>query len=49
MAKKVSFESFAWECKCGNVEHGENPPEECEQCWRLNSFNKMPEGIEEEL
>lgn len=49
-AKTPMFESFAWECKCGNVEHGEEPPEECASCWRINSFNKMvEEGMEEEI
>jgi hypothetical protein len=30
--------AIEWKCNCGRVEYGEYPPEECNQCWNLNSF-----------
>lgn len=38
-----------WQCDCGNIEHGEFPPEECEKCWKRNSFAEVPEEMKEEL
>lgn len=33
-----------WECgECGNIEYGSNPPDECEECWKLNSFLQVDE------
>lgn len=37
-----------WECSCGNVVYGEEEPEECGKCGRLNNFIKMPGEIVEE-
>ncbi|MBS3088296.1 hypothetical protein J4402_00795 [Candidatus Pacearchaeota archaeon] len=34
---------FVWQCKCGNIEYGEFPPEDCPKCLRLNKFKKIPE------
>lgn len=39
---------FMWECSCGNVVYGDEEPEECEKCGKLDSFIKMPEEIVEE-
>jgi len=36
---------FAWQCECGQIEYGEEPPEECQNCYKINSFTKMPEEI----
>lgn len=36
---------FAWECSCGHVEYGEESPEECSSCNRLESFVRLPEEI----
>lgn len=37
-------DNLMWECaKCGNIEYGKNPPEECEECWKLNSFVQVDE------
>jgi len=38
-----------WECECGKIEHREFPPEECEGCWKRNSFNEVPEDLKEDL
>ncbi|NCO11523.1 hypothetical protein CO038_03975 [Candidatus Pacearchaeota archaeon CG_4_9_14_0_2_um_filter_39_13] len=33
-----------WECaECGKIEYGHNPPQECEECWKLNSFVQVDE------
>ena len=34
---------FAWECSCGHIEYGEESPEECTTCSRLESFVRLPE------
>ena len=34
---------FVWQCKSGNIEYGEFPPEDCPKCLRLNKFKKIPE------
>lgn len=39
---------FAWECECGNVEYSELAPEECEKCFRIDSFAQLPEEVLEE-
>jgi hypothetical protein len=40
----------AWECgDCGKVEYGEYPPEECNKCWKSNSFAEVPEDKVEAL
>lgn len=36
---------FAWECECGNVEYSEIAPEECEKCFRIDSFTQLPEEL----
>jgi len=33
---------FVWKCKCGYIEHGEIP-EDCQECFALNSFKRVPE------
>ncbi len=38
-----------WECDCGNVEYGEFPPEECQECWKNNSFLEVSEDRMEEV
>lgn len=42
-----NFEDM-WECKCGKIVYGKHPPDECERCWKINSFIKIPEDIREE-
>ncbi len=44
----MASSGFMWECSCGHVEYGDEEPEECEKCGKLNSFIKMPEEIVEE-
>ena len=36
------FSGFMWECDCGRIEYGEHPPEECPDCFKLDSFIKLP-------
>jgi hypothetical protein len=38
-----------WECDCGRVEYGEFPPEECNKCWKINSFLKVSEDMVEQM
>jgi|GEM_PF-2922885 len=38
----------AWECECGNVEYGPIAPEECEKCFRIDSFAQLPEELLDE-
>ena len=38
----------AWKCKCGHIERGEFPPEDCRECLRLNKFTRVPEDRLEE-
>lgn len=45
---RAAKETFKWSCKCGNVEYSDELPEECMQCWRLNSFSRMTEEVVEE-
>ncbi|OIO80529.1 hypothetical protein AUJ84_03180 [Candidatus Pacearchaeota archaeon CG1_02_32_132] len=40
--------SDMWECECGIIEYGKNPPEECDKCWKMNGFTKVPEDLIEE-
>ena len=41
----MKIESFMWECNCGNVEYGKDPPQECEKCWEANNFIQVPEDM----
>ena len=36
----MSFAGFMWECSCGNAAYGENAPEECEKCHKIDNFIK---------
>jgi len=38
----------AWECECGNIEYGESAPEECEKCFKIESFAQLPEELLDE-
>ena len=40
-------EGFVWQCKCGHVEHGDLP-EDCQNCFALNEFKRIPEDQIEE-
>ncbi|MCK4553107.1 hypothetical protein KAT80_02800 [Candidatus Pacearchaeota archaeon] len=44
----MSYTGYSWECECGHIEYGENPPEECKKCGKINSFAKLPEEIVDE-
>ncbi len=37
-----------WECKCGHLEYGEEPPEDCPKCLRINNFTQVPEDLMEQ-
>lgn len=37
-----------WECKCGHVEEGDDSPEECMRCGRLDAFVEIAEGAAED-
>jgi len=40
----MSEKNLMWECSdCGQVEYADNPPPECEKCWKLNSYIKVAE------
>jgi len=41
-------EGFLWECECGTIEYGENPPEDCNQCSAVRSFTEVPEDLVKE-
>jgi len=47
--------SYSWECECGFRHGGNEAPEECPECQRIDSFIKVPnellidEEIDEEL
>ena len=41
----MSIAGFVWECKCGYLENGEEAPEECPDCFKLDSFTKLPEEL----
>ncbi|MBU0761135.1 MAG: hypothetical protein KJ600_04290 [Nanoarchaeota archaeon] len=41
----MSKDGFMWECECGNVEYGQYPPQECEECQAIESFAKVPEDM----
>ena len=45
----MSIAGFMWECSCGNAAYGENAPEECEKCHKIDNFIKLPEEIEKEI
>ena len=44
----MGFTGFMWECECKHIEYGENPPEECPKCHKIDSFIKLPEEIVKE-
>lgn len=36
--------NLMWECaSCGQIAYNETPPQECEKCWKLNSFVRVGE------
>jgi len=39
---------FMWECECGKIEYGEQPPTECKECNTLGKFTRVPEEEIEE-
>ena len=39
---------FLWECECGHVEYGVNPPVECKKCSAVSSFISVPDELAEE-
>jgi predicted metal-binding protein len=45
----VVMEDTVWKCKCGHIEYGKFPPEDCPKCLRVNKFLKVPEDMVEEL
>ena len=45
---KVKSKGLVWECECGNIEYGENPPEECPECSAVATFMQVPEELIEE-
>lgn len=48
MKKKNS--GAMWECSsCGKVEYGKLPPDECDKCWKNNSFTEVPEDMQDEM
>jgi len=34
---------FAWQCKCGHVEHSKDLPEDCPKCLRVGKFAEPSE------
>ena len=38
-----------WQCSCGEVAYGINPPEECEKCSSLDSYSIVPEDLAAEI
>ena len=41
--------SNIWKCKCGHIEYGKFPPEECPRCWKIDKFNPLSESEAEDL
>ena len=41
--------SNIWRCKCGHVEYGKFPPEECPKCWKIDCFKGLSEDAVEEI
>ena len=37
-------ENLIWKCKCGHIEHGTIPPEDCPKCLRISQFKKVSES-----
>ncbi len=50
MAKKKMSKSskMMWECQCGNLLYNNAAPDECDKCWKMNSFTKVPGYLKEE-
>lgn len=44
--KKVS--KIMWECECGNLLYNSMAPDECDKCWKMNSFTKVPDFLKNE-
>ena len=44
----TSITGFMWECMCGQLERGEEAPEECTDCGKLDQFMKVPEELVEQ-
>ena len=44
----MAYAGYVWEFECGHTELGDNPPEGCEKCHRVNSFTQLPEEIADE-
>ena len=37
-----------WECECGAIEYGKQPPTECGECNTIGKFTRVPEDKIEE-
>jgi len=44
----MPYNEIMWECECGNIEHGDETPDECSKCHKVDSFTQLPEEIVEE-
>jgi hypothetical protein len=44
----MAIAGFMWECACGQIERGEESPEECADCGKLDEFMKVPEELVEQ-
>ena len=36
---------LVWECECGSIGYGENPPKECKECSSIGTFSHVPEDL----
>jgi len=41
----MTKEGLMWECECGQIEYGTNPPEECNTCSAIATFTKVPDDL----
>ena len=48
MAKKQKSK-IAWQCQCGHIEYADIIPEDCQKCFRIDSFLKVPEDELDEI
>ncbi len=41
----MSYAGYVWECECGFIHYGEDAPEECPKCGRIERFTRLPEEL----
>lgn len=41
----MTYAGYMWQCQCTHITYGEEAPEECIKCGRMDSFIRLPEEL----